>query len=1406
MRNNYLSFRMCKLFSIKALFAFTLLSLSSIQLNAQAKKSVLKQNGTTVSAKPNKTLSVKGSEASGTRIKSRTFLEQLVSAKKTSDYVVTSEHISSVSGIHHVYIRQAIDNIEVIGTASSLHTDKNGEIIVSHVNFVKDIDNTIHSRSASITPEQAIASVSQKMGYGEVVGLKKRTNINQAGRTAYQNRAVLYNRGGISNTDIPVKQIYYYEDGVGAKLAWELSIEDKQSSDWYNFIVDANTGEILTKHNFTTSCNVAGDHSDHNHNEAVNLDSDCEEEYNTEYNSNKTSTTAYVGGGSYNVYAMPVESPGHGGRSIVTDPADATGSPYGWHDTNGVAGAESNFTIGNNCDAYDDRTSAQTGTGSGTNAERADGGASLDFDFTMDTNVNNNGGSIDAAVTNLFYWTNVIHDLWYIYGFDEAAGNFQVNNYGNGGVGNDSVRAEAQDGSGTCNANFSTPTDGGRGRMQMYVCNTRDGDLDNAVIVHEYGHGLSTRLTGGAGNSNCLNNNEQMGEGWGDFIGLMMTMEPGDLGTDQRGIGTWLVGQGPNGAGIRPQPYSTTNTQSYADLGSAVVPHGVGSIWSAILWKLNWALIDVHGWDADLYYGTGGNNICLRLVVEALKLQPCSPGFVDGRDAILAADQAIYGSANTDTIWQVFASAGLGVGASQGTNNSNNTTDNTAPAPSVPTVAFSSATGTQGEGSDCSFTDVIVPLTIGVEATDVAIATFSVSSTTGTDGEDFQLMTNSVTFAAGATAPQDVTIRVYNDSFIEGDETFTIGFTLTTDGNAIAGTSSYVLTVTDDDFEPLVSGSAIPVFEDDFESDLTNWTVTGSGTSNFAITNNGTFPNAGYFNTDQSNTTNYVFVNDDSCNCTMDAERIASSGISLIGGVTYTISFDYAFDNQYASDTARIELSNDNQATWPIGADLAKTATGTGQVAASNLPWVPVSFTYTPVADETTFFSFLYGDGGGWGQGFILDNFSVTEPGPVEIQTVVNNTLTNAIDLPSAGAAYLYDNASGNLMLNYNNTNGFNYGCIDASIERAGENAQSYNGSNTPGFVTDKTYKITPTNTTTNTDTDVTFYFTSEEIVGWETVTGLSRNELFAKREGSDDVVPLTVAAYGGDVSLTGTFKGLSGDYYFGAESAFRVRLSPRVYLQGAALNPNTGEESLMRDDLRVAGYIPTTSPYDSSTCNASVFNVTGTDAIVDWVLVELRDAITNTTVVASQSALLQRDGDIVDVDGTSSLIFNLSGRDAYVVIKHRNHSGVMTKDLVSLTATASIIDFTNGAVPITFGTDAQTGFGMQTGVLGMWAGDATGNGLLNYLGAQSDVPSIRSQVFNDLDNSIFGGPASAGYGSLGYNATDINMDGLTYYTGANSDVSIIRNNIFNNPSNSIFGGPASAAYNFIQQLPEGTN
>lgn len=201
----------------------------------------------------------------------------------------------------------------------------------------------------------------------------------------------------------------------------------------------------------------------------------------------------------------------------------------------------------------------------------------------------------------------------------------------------------------------------------------RDGDLDNVIVAHEYGHGVSNRLTGGRLQAGCLQNQEQMGEGWSDYLGFVLTMKPGDTRNDPRGTGTYALGQGISGIGLRAKAYSSdfaVNDFTYDDIKTQSVPHGVGSVWATMLWDLTWDLIDVYGFDADLYNGTGGNNVALQLVLDGMKLQPCSPGFVDGRDAILEADQIAYGGANRCLIWRAFAKRGLGESASQGSSGS----------------------------------------------------------------------------------------------------------------------------------------------------------------------------------------------------------------------------------------------------------------------------------------------------------------------------------------------------------------------------------------------------------------------------------------------------------------------------------------------------------------------------------------------------------------------------------------------------------------------------------------------------------------------------------------------------------------------------------------------------------------
>jgi len=220
-----------------------------------------------------------------------------------------------------------------------------------------------------------------------------------------------------------------------------------------------------------------------------------------------------------------------------------------------------------------------------------------------------------------------------------------------------------------------------------------DGDLDNGIITHEYTHGISMRLTGGASTTSCLDNYEQGGEGWSDFISLMATTDWKNAktndGTKIRVIGNYAWDQTPTiQVGVRTYPYTTDmsiNKHTYTDVGDTinnpetdntgkVIPnatevHYIGEVWCSALWDMAWNIIKQEGvingnlFDAS---AAGGNTVALQLVMEGLKLQPCSPGFIDARNAILAADSILYKNAHKCAIWNAFARRGMGYSAKQG--------------------------------------------------------------------------------------------------------------------------------------------------------------------------------------------------------------------------------------------------------------------------------------------------------------------------------------------------------------------------------------------------------------------------------------------------------------------------------------------------------------------------------------------------------------------------------------------------------------------------------------------------------------------------------------------------------------------------------------------------------------------
>jgi extracellular elastinolytic metalloproteinase len=278
--------------------------------------------------------------------------------------------------------------------------------------------------------------------------------------------------GGISDTPIPAR-LGWEATKSGLRLAWQVVIDDSSDDHLWSATVDASTGRLL----------AVDDWTDHDSRESLasRLDRGGDGAAGSVLAAAAAGPTFFnpanpvADGSSYRAY--PGESPDDGDRVLFSNPADDVASPFGWHDTNGAAGPEFTITRGNNVHAYTDRDNDGLEDPGGA----PDGGPALAFDFPIDLNEHPQY-NVPANIANLFRWCNVVHDLMYRFGFDEASGNFQVSNYGRGGVGGDDVRCEGMDGSGENNANFSTPAnDGGRPRMQTFI-ETGTG-LPSAVTI-----------------------------------------------------------------------------------------------------------------------------------------------------------------------------------------------------------------------------------------------------------------------------------------------------------------------------------------------------------------------------------------------------------------------------------------------------------------------------------------------------------------------------------------------------------------------------------------------------------------------------------------------------------------------------------------------------------------------------------------------------------------------------------------------------------------------------------------------------------------------------------------------------------------------------------------------------------
>ncbi|OAJ41260.1 hypothetical protein BDEG_24892 [Batrachochytrium dendrobatidis JEL423] len=356
---------------------------------------------------------------------------------------------------------------------------------------------------------------------------------------------------------------------------------------------------------------------------------------------------------TYKAIKVPGLTPDDGFSSIK-DPEYSASSPKGW--TDGTT------TEGNNVSALDLRSRTPIpGTG-------VDGVFDSKFnpktEFTEPENM-------QAIAVNLFYVTNLMHDITYQYGFNEAAGNFQNDNFGKGGKGNDGIIISLLDTSRKENADFHSPTDGQPGRMRMFrfahFTPNRNPGLDNQVVMHEYGHGVSGRLTGGPVAVGCLFEGEPggMGEGWSDIFAMIVTAKQSHRANTPIFLGTY-ISDSPRG--IRSHPYTTdmeANPLTYGDLRQRQEVHDVGEVWAAMLWEVYWNLVTKNGFSTDIYNAksNSGNTITMQNMIGGMMLQPCYPTLINARDAFIESDVNRYKGANKCEIWKGFAKRGLGVKA-----------------------------------------------------------------------------------------------------------------------------------------------------------------------------------------------------------------------------------------------------------------------------------------------------------------------------------------------------------------------------------------------------------------------------------------------------------------------------------------------------------------------------------------------------------------------------------------------------------------------------------------------------------------------------------------------------------------------------------------------------------------------
>lgn len=501
----------------------------------------------------------------------------------------------------------------------------------------------------NLTRDNEIINVSSRALYMPSVQFHPADAIDQAQALTIAREQL--GDGEIRKTYL-VREVWYPLDMISCVKSWEVAVEVEDNDEAHDMVIRADTGQIVFDQSLTWSA------------EDLSL--------NVFTGDSPVPTTPGPG-------APTNFTPVTATRQMFTLSAlDTNASPQGW------IPAGSNELLGNNADVYADWNDDGL-----PDAPRLTGFPYRVFDQPVNLTQHPTNYTAFSQV-QAFYWANLIHDCLYALGFDEPSGNFQQDNFGRGGLGNDRLKVEVQNGYalGFTSANQAYYTgfgDGTEGKVTISIFSRatplRDGALDGQLVLHEAAHGLTSRLVGNGYGLTTVQP-RGMAEGWSDFFALSLLSEPSDPIDAVYPFADYaaMYAQPTSNLyfGIRRFPYSTDMTkapQTFADTDPnqlffpPEVPrnhffgapeadqiHNIGEVWCLALWECRANLLARYGFD--------GNGLMEQLVVDGLKLTPDNPRFDQARDAILQADYVNNGSSNAMALWRGFAKRGLGYSAS----------------------------------------------------------------------------------------------------------------------------------------------------------------------------------------------------------------------------------------------------------------------------------------------------------------------------------------------------------------------------------------------------------------------------------------------------------------------------------------------------------------------------------------------------------------------------------------------------------------------------------------------------------------------------------------------------------------------------------------------------------------------